>query len=283
MAIQSAQDRNPPTSDHAKGGPAPSVDAKQLPPESKALALIRSHEPRVYTDYLGKAVIEFPPDYDPIPIISPKFRGLVVYLYEGEYGPYEMLSPQAAKRVEMALTGQAFKGKSPLFDGPPGFQSNGDSVMEAVYFYMIKRRDDTSEPYEDLSTRLMQEVRKHCSLFGIPLRSIPDSAHAFGKRLKAVIPQLGAMGLIVEVRHTNRGTRIRLVWRPETIGPLGDGSTSPTPLLSPDNTQRDKPLRRSDGSDVSELLVKLVALNKRNGDFNDGKETHGETLVPPEL
>jgi len=234
-----------------------------LPPESRALALVRNLHPHIYTDTRGKEIVAFPPDYEPISVNSRRLRGIIAHLFESTYGPEEMLSEKAAKRVEMQLTGEAAKNTSPVVAGPLSLLQDHDPLLLSVYYYMLRRHDDNLECYKDYTTAIMKEVVKAAPTFGIPADLIPGYAPVFGKRLMVLIPQLLELGLEVKYQHRKRGTCFTMSWKepPEDPDDVGEPSSS---TLSPGKPNEIKPLRRSDGREAVDLSSKLAALNQKD-------------------
>lgn len=207
-------------------------------------------------------MIAFPPDYVPIQVNSRQLRGLIAHIFEREYGPREMLSEKAAKRVEMELTGEAFGGEGPVLEGTLNRLQDPDPLLLTVYHHMVKRHEDNLGLYKDYTTAIMKELAKNAPKYGIPARLIPQYAHVFGGRLVALVPQLLALGLKVRYRHRNKGTYFEISWidgYPRDEPDDTDGSPSPT--LSPSKDLEAKPLQRRDGRDVGELLSRIKALD----------------------
>ena len=225
------------------------------------MALVRRLKPRIYADTQGKEVIAFPPGYVPIQVNSRQLRGFIAHVFEREYGPREMLSEKAAKRVEMELTGEAIGSEGPVLEGPLDTFQDPDPLLLAVYHHMVKRHEDNLGSYTGFTTTIMNEVVKDAPKYGIPARLIPQYAHVFGSRLIALIPQLLVLGLKARYRHRNKGTYFEISWdagQPEGESDDGDGPPSPTPSASKGNET--KPLQRRDGRDVGELLSRIKAL-----------------------
>jgi hypothetical protein len=121
-------------------------------------------------------VISFSPAYEPIPVNGRKLLGIIAHIFEVEYGPWEMLSEKAAKRVEMELTGEAANGKGPVLGGPLSPLQDHDPLLLAMYYYMVKRHDDNLGGYKAYTTAIMKEIIKAAPIFGIPAGLIPNYA-----------------------------------------------------------------------------------------------------------
>jgi hypothetical protein len=211
-------------------------------------------------------VIAFPPEFDPIPIFSRRLRGVIAHLFEHTYGPKEMLTEKAAKRVEMELTGEAAKNSPPLLDGPFDPLQEHDPIFLVVYYFMAKRHAANLAPYRGHTTALMEATSKAAPTFGVPARLIPDNSSVYGRRLKSLMPQFARVGLRLKRGHDGEGSLWVIAWEcpPPTATDLSEGGDQPSSLPSEDNTFEIKPLRRSDGSDVTDVLSRLASLGKEH-------------------